>query len=176
MPPGLQHVGGDYRSTSHGATVDLWWPLEIPPQAERGAHFCNAIGRLKPGVSQEQATADLNLIAGRLAERFPNTNRGWRVAVRPLHEEIAGRARPTLLAMFGAVFFVLLIACVNVANLLLARATMRRREIAVRSAVGAGRWRIIRQLLTESLLLAMIGGGGGILLAHWAIDALRTLG
>jgi predicted permease len=176
MPPGLQHVGGDYRSTSHGATVDLWWPLEIPPQAERGAHFCNAIGRLKPGVSQEQATADLNLIAGRLAERFPNTNQGWRVAVRPLHEEIAGRARPALLAMFGAVFFVLLIACVNVANLLLARATMRRREIAVRSAVGAGRGRIIRQLLTESLLLAMIGGGGGILLAHWAIDALRTLG
>src|SRR5262245_38031061 len=176
MPPGVQHVGGDYRSMPHGETVDMWRPLEVPPQAARGAHFCNAIGRLKPGVSLEQATAELNVIAGRLAEQYPNTNQGWRIATRPLHEEIAGRARTTLFALFGAVFFVLLIACVNVANLLLARATAREREIAVRAAIGAGRGRIARQLLTESLLLAMVGGGGGILLAQWAIDALRTLG
>jgi predicted permease len=175
-PPGAQHVGGDYRSMPHGETVDLWRPLEIPPQAERGAHFCNAVGRLKPGVSLDQATADLNMIAGRLAQQFPNTNRGWRIAIQPLREEIAGRARTTLLALSGAVFFVLLIACVNVANLLLARATAREREIAVRSALGAARGRIARQLLTESLLLAMIGGAAGILLAQWAIDALRTLG
>jgi predicted permease len=176
MPPGVQHVGGDYRSMPHGETVDLWGPLELPPQAERYAHFCNAIGRLKPGVSLEQATADLNVIAGRLAQQFPNTNQGWRISVQPLQEEIAGRARTTLLALLGAVLFVLLIACVNVANLLLARATTREREIAVRAAVGAGRGRIVRQLLTESLLLAMVGGGAGIMLAQWAIDALRTLG
>jgi predicted permease len=176
MPPGAQHVGGDYRSTPHGATVDLWGPLEIPPQAERGAHFCNAIGRLKPGVTLDQGAADLNMIAGRLAQQFPNTNQGWRIAIQPLREEIAGRARTTLLALFGAVVFVLLIACVNVANLLLARATGREREIAVRAAVGAGRGRIVRQLLTESLLLAMVGAAAGIMLAQWAIDALRKLG
>jgi len=176
MPPGVQHVGGDYRSMPHGETVDLWGPLEVPSQAERGAHFCNAVGRLKTGVSLEQATADLNAIAGRLARQFPNTNQGWRIAIQPLHEEIAGRARTTLLALFGAVFFVLLVACVNVANLLLARATAREREIAVRAAVGGGRWRIVRQLLTESLLLAIVGGTAGILLAQWAIDALRALG
>jgi predicted permease len=176
MPPGVQHVGGDYRSMPHGETVDLWGRLEVPPQAERGAHFCNAVGRLKTGVSLDQATADLNAIAGRLAEQFPNTNQGWRISIQPLHEEIAGRARATLLALLGAVFFVLLIACVNVANLLLARATAREREIAVRAAVGAGRRRIVRQLLTESLLLAIVGGTAGILLARWAIDALRALG
>jgi len=176
MPPGVQHVGGDYRSMPHGETVDLWGPLELPPQAERYSHFCNAIGRLKPGVSLGQATADLNVIAGRLAQQFPNTNQGWRISIKPLHEEISGRARTTLLALFGAVFFVLLIACVNVANLLLARATAREREIAVRAAVGAARGRIIRQLLTESLLLAVAGSAAGIMLAKWAINALRTLG
>jgi len=175
-PQGLQHVGGDYRSMPHGESVDVWWPVALRPQAGRGAHFLNAVGRLKPGVSVAQAEADFNVIAERLAQQFPNSNQGWRIAIQPLHEEIAGRARTTVLALFGAVFFVLLIACVNVANLLLARATAREREIAVRSAVGAGRLRIVRQLLTESLLLATIGGAAGILLAQWAIDALRALG
>jgi len=175
-PQGLQHVGGDYRSMPHGESVDAWWPVALRPQAGRGAHFLNAVGRLKPGVSVAQAESDFNVIAERLAQQFPNTNQGWRVAVQPLREEIAGRARTTLLALLGAVFFVLLIACVNVANLLLARATAREREIAVRSAVGAGRRRIVRQLLTESLLLAMVGAAAGILLAQWAIDALRALG
>jgi putative ABC transport system permease protein len=175
-PQGLQHVGGDYRSMPHGESVDAWWPVALRPQAGRGAHFLNAVGRLKSGVSVSQAEADFNVIAERLAQQFPNTNQSWRIAIQPLREEIAGRARTTLLALFGAVFFVLLIACVNVANLLLARATAREREIAVRSAVGAGRWRITRQLLTESLLLAIVGGAAGILLAQWAIDALRALG
>jgi len=175
-PQGLQHVGGDYRSMPHGESVDAWWPVALSPQAGRGAHFLNAVGRLKPGVSIAQAEADFNAIAERLAQQFPNTNQSWRIAIQPLREEIAGRARTTLLALFGAVFFVLLIACVNVANLLLARATAREREIAVRSAVGAGRWRIVRQLLTESLLLSIVGGAAGILLAQWAIDALRALG
>jgi predicted permease len=176
MPPGVQHVGGDYRSMPHGETVDVWGPLQMPVQAGRGGHFCNAIGRLKPGVSVEQASADLNVIAARLAQQFPNTNQGFRIAVKPLHEEIVGRSQTMLLVLLGAVFFVLLIACVNVANLLLARATAREREIAVRAAVGAGRWRIVRQLLTESLLLALISSAVGILLAQWAIDALSTLG
>ncbi|HKQ74354.1 MAG TPA: ABC transporter permease [Blastocatellia bacterium] len=175
-PPGLQHVGGDYRSMPHGESVDAWWPVALRPQAGRGAHFLNAVGRLKSGVSVAQAEADFTVIAERLAQQFPNTNQGWRIAIQPLQEEIAGRARTTLLALFGAVFFVLLIACVNVANLLLARATTREREIAVRAAVGAGRGRIVRQLLTESLLLAMVGGVAGIMLAQWAIDALKTLG
>lgn len=176
MPPGVQHVGGDYRSMPHGETVDVWGPLELRPQASRGSHFCNAIGRLKPGVSVAQAAADLNVIAGRLAQQFPNTNQGWRIALKPLHEEIVGRSQTTLLVLFGAVFFVLLIACVNVANLLLARAAAREREMAVRAAVGAGRARIVRQLLTESLLLAVVSSAAGVLLAQWAIDALGTLG
>jgi predicted permease len=175
-PQGFQHVGGDYRSMPHGESVDAWWPVALRPQAGRGAHFLNAVGSLKPGVSVAQAEADFNVIAERLAQQFPNSNQGWRIAIQPLREEIAGRARTTLLALFGAVFFVLLIACVNVANLLLARATAREREIAVRSAVGAGRRRIVRQLLTESLLLAIVGGAAGILLAQWAIDTLRALG
>lgn len=176
MPSGVQHVGGDYRSMPHGESVDVWWPMGMRPQAGRGSHFCNAIGRLKSGVSLEQASAELNVIAGRLAQQFPNTNQGWRIAIKPLHEEIVGRSRTMLLVLFGAVFFVLLIACVNIANLLLARATAREREIAVRAAMGAGRGRILRQLLTESLLLAGISSLAGILLAQWAIDALGALG
>ena len=176
MPPGVQHVGGDYRSMPHGESVDVWLPIGLPPQAGRGNHFLNAVGRLKPGVSPAQAAADFNGIAERQAQQFPDTNQGWRIAVKPLQEEIVGRAQTTLLVLFGAVFFVLLIACVNVANLLLARATAREREIAVRAAMGAGRGRIVRQLLTESLLLAVISSAVGILLARWAIDALRALG
>jgi putative ABC transport system permease protein len=174
-PPGLQHVGGDYRSVPHGESVDVWWPVGLSPQAGRGAHFLNAVGRMKPGVSAAQAEADFNVLAGRLADRFPGTNQGWGIAVQPLHEEIAGRARTMLLALFGAVVFVLLIACVNVANLSMARGTAREREVAVRASLGAGRWRIARQLLTESLLLAIAGGVAGILLAQWAIDALLAL-
>ncbi len=176
MPPGVQHVGGDYRSMPHGESVDLWGPLELKPQAGRGAHFCNAIGRMKPGVTLAQAEASFNLIADRLAQQYPRTNQGWRIAMQPLHEEIVGRVQTTLLVLFGAVFFVLLIVCVNVANLLLARATVREREVAVRAALGAGRWRIVRQLLTESVLLAVLGGAAGILLAKWLIAALGVLG
>jgi len=176
MPAGVQHVGGDYRSMPHGETVDVWGPLQMPAQAGRGGHFCNAIGRLKPGVSVAQANADLNVIAERNAQQFPNTNEPFRVTVKSLHEEIVGRSQTMLLVLLGAVFFVLLIACVNVANLLLARATVREREIAVRTAVGAGRGRIVRQLLTESVLLALLSSGVGILLAQWAIAALSTLG
>ncbi len=176
MPQGVQHVGGDYRSMPHGESVDVWGPLELPPQAGRGPHFCNAIGRMKPGVTLAQAEAAFNVIAERLAQQYPDTNQGWRIAIQPLHQEIVGRSQTTLLVLFGAVFFVLLIVCVNVANLLLARATVREREVAVRAALGAGRWRIVRQLLTESVLLALLGGAAGILLAKWLIAALNVLG
>jgi putative ABC transport system permease protein len=176
MPAGVQHVGGDYHSMPHGESVDVWGPLEIKPQAGRGAHFCNAIGRMRPGVTLAQAEADFNVIADRLAQQYPRTNEGWHIAIHPLHEEIVGRVQTTLLVLFGAVFFVLLIVCVNVANLLLARATVREREVAVRSALGAGRWRIVRQLLTESILLAVLGGAAGILLAKWLIAALGLFG
>jgi predicted permease len=176
MPPGLQHVGGDYRSLPHGESVDVWWPLQMPSRAGRNAHFCNAIGRLNPGVSATAAETDFNIIAERLAQQFPGSNQGWGIAIQPLHEELVGRTRTTLWVLLGTVFFVLLIACVNVANLLLARATAREREIAVRSALGARRGRIVRQLLTESLLLATVGGAAGILLAKLAIGALRVMG
>jgi predicted permease len=175
-PAGLQHVGGDYRSMPHGESVDAWWPVQLPPQSDRRSHYMNAIGRMKPGVSAAQAYADFNTIAERLAQQYPNTDRGWRIAVKPLQEEIVGPARTTVLLLLGAVLAVLLIACVNVANLLLARGAAREREIAVRSAVGAGRARIVRQLLTESLLLALVSSAIGVLLAQWAVEALRTLG
>ena len=176
MPPGVQHVGGDYRSTPHGESVDVWWPMELSPKSPRFAHFTNTVGRMKAGVTSDQAAADLNVIAGRLAEQYPNTNSGWQIRVLPLHQEIVGRARTTLLVLLGAVAFVLLIACVNVANLMLARATTREREMAVRAALGAGRMRLVRQLLTESLLIAVLGGAVGLLLAGWLIDALIALG
>ena len=176
MPPGVQHVGGDYRSMPHGETVDFWWPVTLRPQDNRGAHYLNAIGRLKPGVLTTQAATDLNVIADRLARQFPETNGSFRIAIQALHGEIVGRARTTLLVLFGAVFLVLLIACVNVANLLLARASAREREMAVRTAVGAGRWRIARQLLTESLLLAAVSSAAGILLAQCGIAALGRFG
>jgi predicted permease len=176
MPPRLQHVGGDYRSMPHGETVDFWWPVTLRQQDNRGAHYLNAVGRLRPGVLPSQAAADFNVIASRLAREFPETNQSFRIAVQALHEEIVGRSRTTLLVLFGAVLLVLLIACVNVANLLLARSAAREREMAVRAAVGAGRWRIMRQLLTESLLLAAVSSAAGILLAQSGIAVLGKFG
>src|SRR5437773_708395 len=176
MPPGVLHVGGDYRSMPHGETVDFWWPVTLRPQDNRGAHYLNAVGRLRPGVRPSQAAADFNVIASRLAREFPDTNGSFRIAIQALHEEIVGRARTTLLVLFGAVLLVLLIACVNVANLLLARSAAREREMAVRAAVGAGRWRIARQLWAESLLLAASSGVAGSLLARCGIVALGRFG
>jgi predicted permease len=176
MPAGLQHVGGEYRSFPHGEGVDVWWPMNLSLKSPRFAHFLNTIGRLKPGVTRETAEAEFNVIADQLAQQYPNTNKNWRIRMITLHEELVGRTRTMLFVLFGAVLFVLLIACLNVANLMLVRATAREREIAVRSALGAGRGRILRQLLTESLLIAVLGGLSGLLLAKLAINALIALG
>ena len=176
MPAGVQHVGGEYRSTAHGESVDAWWPMELGPKSVRFAHFLNAVGRMKAGVTREQTEADFNVIAARLAAEHPNTDAGWQIRIYTLYQEIVGRARTTLLVLLGAVAFVLLIACANVANLLLSQAASREREMTIRAALGARRLRLIRQSLTESLLIATAGGALGLLLAIWLTDALIALG
>ena len=158
--------------------VELWVPINFeasPDMKVRAAHFIRPIGRLKPGVTLAQAQADTDAIAAQLEQQYPESNRGWSLRLESLHERLVGSSRTTLFILFGAVGFVLLIACTNVANLLLVRAASRQREIALRTAVGASRGRIVRLLITESLLLALMGGGLGALVAVWGIDLLVTL-
>jgi putative ABC transport system permease protein len=150
------------------AETEMWVPISIGAASERRDNraYC-VIGRLKPGVSIPQAQASLDTINQRLAQAYVETNRGWSARVNNLQERMVGSMRSALLLLLGAVAFVLLIACANVANLLLARSTARQKEIALRAALGANRWRVVRQLLTESLLLSVVGGGLGLMLSMW---------
>lgn len=135
----------------------------------------HGLGRLKPGVTVEQGQADLGAVMARLAATYPDSNKGNGAKVSPLKERLIGNIGPTLWLLLGAVGFVLLIACVNVSNLLLARSTGRTREFAIRTALGAGRWRLLRQSLTESVLLSLLGGGLGLVVAAWGTHAALTL-
>ena len=176
MPAGTAHPGNDYRSVAYGESVDVWSPFSFAGNSnQRGSHFIEGIGRLKSGVSAERALAEMNAIMSQLGREHPDGDSGWHVLVIPLYKEVVGTSRQMLLVLLGAVAIVLLIACANAANLLMARASARHREISVRLAMGAPRMRVVRQLLTESLLLSCLGGTLGLLIAFAGVRALVTL-
>jgi putative ABC transport system permease protein len=159
------------------ARVDLWVPLSYAPKDDmntRGNHYLNVVARLKPGIGLERAGTEMSSLAKQIEQQFPE-NKGLGAKVVTVREQLVGDVRPALLILLGAVAFVLLIACVNIANLMLARATARQQEFAVRSAMGAGRGRLLTQLVLESLPIAIFGGAAGILLASWGIKLLESM-
>ena len=169
MPPQFNTIGED---------LDIWAALRVvnPLAAQfRGVHFLRTYLRLKPGATIEQARAELANIDRRLEQQYPEENKGRHRQLLSLHERVVGDARPALLILFGAVGLVLLVACANFSSLLLARAATRQQEIAIRTALGAARVRLALQLVTESVLLSLLGGGCGLVLAMWGIDLLLTL-
>ena len=166
LPPSLvDPVGQFYRPVA-----------EAYDDSQRSSRHLRAIARLKPGVTVEQARSEMNVIAQRLEQQHPETNKNTGAHVVSITDEIVGGIRPTLFMIFGAVIFVLLVACANVANLLLARSTVRHKEITIRTAIGAARGQLVRQLLTESLVLAFLGGALGLLLAFWGTDLVAAAG
>ena len=169
MPP-------EFEFPIHTERVEVWVPLSLPEDMSqlRGAHYLDVVGRVKPGVSLAQAHADLEVIAQRIAGRFPESVPG-KTTVVPLKEDMVGKVQPYLLMLAGAVMLVFLIAAANVTSLMLARAAERQKEIALRTALGASRSRLVRQVLTESLTLSLLGGAGGVLLAMWGTDFLVAI-
>src|SRR2546430_16249985 len=173
MPPGFDVP----------AIADVWVPLQVNidtlPLIERAATNNTIVARLRPGVSLQQADAELKAIARQLEQEYPNFRRGWTVKVVAFRQDLLGdmegRVRRALFALMAGVGFLLLICCANVANLQLARGVTRERELMLRRALGAGRWRLVRQLLTESMLLALLGGMAGLLLANWLVPILAAL-
>ncbi len=161
----------------HVEGVRVWVPLPFDPRDEDNRNWrgFRVVGRLAPGVTIEAAEAELNAIQHGLGERFPATNRGWGARAVPLLDSVVGGVRPTLLVFLAAVGLLLLVACANVANLMVARGATREREFAMRAALGAGSWRLVRLVAIESLLLAALGGAAGILLAVWGADALLAM-
>lgn len=166
MPPEFRFANGP----------EVWAPLRLDPaQATRTFHYLTGLGRLKPGVTLEQARAQMLTIARDLERAYPDSNKGWSVHVDSLHSLMVDNERTSVLVLLGAVAFVLLIGCVNVANLLLAKAAERQRELAVRASLGAGRRRILGQVLTESALLALAGGFVGVAMAFWLVRVTPLL-
>jgi putative ABC transport system permease protein len=169
---GVMPEGFDYPDHS-----EAWMPLVFAPgeMTERHSHYLDVIGRLAPGVTLRQARDELDAVTRRLGEIHPDTDRGFGARATQLHERIVGPVRATLLVLLGAVGFVLLMACANVVHLLLARAAAREREMSLRAALGAGRARLVRQLLVESLLFALVSGAAGALAAAWGVQAIRGM-
>jgi putative ABC transport system permease protein len=169
LPPGFSVLG---------STVDVWIPLGLDPHDARtaGMRYLTVVARLNPAVGIGRAQTEMDLIGSRLEQANPALDRGWRPSLFPLREELVGNVRQALLVLLAAVGFLLLMACVNVANLLLARGATRRKEIAIRTALGAGRGRVVAQLLSESVLLALTGGALGLLLARGVVALVARLG
>lgn len=179
LPQGFQHVGGTFRTYGHGEPVDVWSPLAVPRDERtsmRYSHYFNVVGRIRKNVGWAEMEQDLKTTGVSVAKRYPTPNSPWKPKAVPLKNEIVGTAGTTLKVLAGAALAMLLLACVNVAGLLLGRAEARSREIGVRAALGATRWRLARQLLIESVVLASGGGALGIALAYAAVRALAKFG
>jgi len=156
--------------------VDMWMPMRIAASnSDRQSHYLYVLGRLKRGVTLEQAQAGMNVLASQLQQQYPKTNSGRGANIVSLHQQLVGKVQPYLRLLFAAVGFVLLIACANVASLMLARVTARHKEVAIRMAIGASRWRVVRQLLIESILLSSVSGLAGLLIAYWGTDLLVAM-